>query len=65
MRGRLPPAKGIDGTVLQADLTDPARVEALRARLAAEHADADLLVNAAGEFAPKPFLEHTEADYDA
>ncbi|WP_431791140.1 SDR family NAD(P)-dependent oxidoreductase [Microbacterium paraoxydans] len=55
----------IDATVLQADLTDPASVEALRARLAAEHADADLLVNAAGVFAPKPFLEHTEADYDA
>ncbi len=25
----------------------------------------DLLVNAAGIFSPKPFLEHTEADYDS
>jgi NAD(P)-dependent dehydrogenase (short-subunit alcohol dehydrogenase family) len=24
----------------------------------------DLLVNAAGVFFPKPFLDHTEADYD-
>lgn len=56
---------GIDAITVQADLTDPASVAALRARLAAKHADADLLVNAAGVFAPKPFLEHTEADYDA
>jgi len=30
----------------------------------AEHRNANLLVNAAGVFAPKPFLEHTEKDYD-
>ncbi|MGO4380185.1 SDR family NAD(P)-dependent oxidoreductase [Pseudoduganella sp. RAF53_2] len=29
-----------------------------------EHADIDLLVNAAGVFFPKPFLEHQEADYE-
>jgi NAD(P)-dependent dehydrogenase (short-subunit alcohol dehydrogenase family) len=29
-----------------------------------EHADIDLLVNAAGVFFPKPFLEHQDADYD-
>ncbi|WP_443699073.1 SDR family NAD(P)-dependent oxidoreductase [Pseudomonas sp.] len=28
------------------------------------HADFDLLVNAAGVFFPKPFLEHQDADYD-
>ena len=33
-------------------------------RLTAKHSDATLLVNAAGIFLPKSFLEHTEADYD-
>ncbi|GLQ87756.1 SDR family NAD(P)-dependent oxidoreductase [Dyella flagellata] len=28
------------------------------------HSDIDLLVNAAGVYFPKPFLEHQEADYD-
>ncbi|MBV2355482.1 SDR family oxidoreductase [Streptomyces sp. J2-1] len=49
---------------LAADLADPEAVDRLRALLTEEHADADLLVNAAGVFAPKPFLEHTAADYD-
>jgi NAD(P)-dependent dehydrogenase (short-subunit alcohol dehydrogenase family) len=35
------------------------------ASLAKDHADVNLLVNAAGIFAPKPFLEHTPADYDS
>ncbi|AVV40726.1 sugar dehydrogenase [Streptomyces sp. P3] len=51
-------------TGLAADLNDPAAVERLRAELARDHADAGLLVNAAGVFAPKPFLEHTPEDYD-
>jgi len=34
-------------------------------QLAAEHADATLLVNAAGLFIPKPFLDHDGADYDS
>ena len=33
-------------------------------RLTVNHADATLLVNAAGVFLPKAFLDHTEADYD-
>ncbi|MGP3775400.1 SDR family NAD(P)-dependent oxidoreductase [Streptomyces sp. SDT5-1] len=49
---------------LATDLADPAAVDALRIRLTEDHADATLLVNAAGVFAPKPFLEHTAADYD-
>lgn len=49
---------------ITADLTDPGGTEAVQAQLAAEHADATLLVNAAGVFAPKPFLDHTGADYD-
>ncbi|MFG3715007.1 SDR family NAD(P)-dependent oxidoreductase [Micromonospora sp. NPDC047730] len=50
---------------LTVDLTDTAAVEGLREQISAEHADATLLVNAAGVFVPKPFLEHTAADYDS
>ncbi|MEO1000031.1 MAG: SDR family oxidoreductase [Pseudomonadota bacterium] len=48
-----------------ADLTDPASVEALVAGIAAETRHIDQLVNAAGTFAPKPFLAHEGADFDA
>lgn len=50
-------------TGIAVDLADAAAVEKFRAQLAADHADVDLLVNAAGVFAPKPFLEHTPDDY--
>lgn len=55
-----------DGTVTtrQLDLHDRGQVQRFAAELAAGPA-VDLLVNAAGIFAPKPFWEHTEADYDA
>ncbi len=46
------------------DITSGAGRAALIDHLNAEHTDATLLVNAAGVFAPKPFLEHTEPDYD-
>jgi NAD(P)-dependent dehydrogenase (short-subunit alcohol dehydrogenase family) len=49
---------------LQADLADPSGVQRLQDGLAQDHADAGLLVNAAGVFEPKPFLEHTPRDYD-
>ncbi|MFJ9034136.1 SDR family NAD(P)-dependent oxidoreductase [Streptomyces sp. NPDC102274] len=49
---------------LAADLADPVAVDRLRAVLTEEHADATLLVNAAGVFAPKAFLEHASEDYD-
>ncbi|SPA40737.1 Short-chain dehydrogenase/reductase SDR [Cupriavidus taiwanensis] len=39
-------------------------VRALLETVDGQHADIDLLVNAAGLFFPKPFLEHSEADYD-
>jgi NAD(P)-dependent dehydrogenase (short-subunit alcohol dehydrogenase family) len=50
---------------ITADLTDRMAVEAVCGQLAADHADATLMVNAAGLFLPKPFLDHTGADYDA
>ena len=56
-----------DGTAygITADLTDRMQAERVCQQLAAEHADATLLVNAAGLFVPKPFLDHDGADYDS
>ncbi len=56
-----------DGTAygITADLTDRMQAERVCQQLAAEHADATLLVNAAGLFIPKPFLDHDGADYDS
>ena len=54
------PAYGIS-----ADLADRDQVERVRQQLADDHADATLLVNAAGGFVPKPFLDHDGADYDS
>jgi NAD(P)-dependent dehydrogenase (short-subunit alcohol dehydrogenase family) len=50
---------------ITADLADREQVERVREQLAAEHADATLLVNAAGLFIPKPVLDHDGADYDS
>ena len=50
---------------ITADLTDRKQADGVRQQLAAEHADAALLVNAAGLFIPKPFLDHDGADYDS
>lgn len=47
-----------------ADLSNQESVRELLALLDRDHSDIDLLVNAAGAFFPKPFLEHTDADYD-
>ncbi|KAB0568972.1 SDR family NAD(P)-dependent oxidoreductase [Pseudomonas palleroniana] len=54
------------GTVntLTADLTNPVDLAALLKEIDQHHADVDFLVNAAGVFFPKPFLEHLDADYD-
>ncbi|OLU34890.1 sugar dehydrogenase [Pseudomonas sp. PA15(2017)] len=49
---------------LTANLTTDEGLTALVETIAKQHADVDLLVNAAGVFFPKPFLEHQEADYD-
>ena len=48
-----------------ADLADGDQVAAARKRIADEHGDATLLVNAAGFFQPKSFLDYEVADYDA
>ena len=48
----------------KADLTTMSDTDALRSCIDSEHADADHLVNAAGIFIPKAFLDHTVEDYD-
>jgi NAD(P)-dependent dehydrogenase (short-subunit alcohol dehydrogenase family) len=50
---------------ITADLADREQTERVRRQLADEHADATLLVNAAGVFVPKPFLDYDGASYDA
>jgi NAD(P)-dependent dehydrogenase (short-subunit alcohol dehydrogenase family) len=58
---------GKEGTAwgITADLADRSQVEAVREELATTHADATLLVNAAGFFIPRPFLEYNGAFYDS
>jgi len=47
-----------------ADISRPEGVQQLLHHLSEEHSDISLLVNAAGVFFPKSFLEHTEKDFD-
>ncbi|RRR45204.1 SDR family oxidoreductase [Mycolicibacter terrae] len=58
---------GRHGTVsgITADLTDRAAVADVQRALAEEHRDATLLVNAAGFFIPRPFLEYDAQFYDS
>jgi NAD(P)-dependent dehydrogenase (short-subunit alcohol dehydrogenase family) len=57
---------GKQGTAwgIAVDLADRAQVEAVREQFASGHADATLLVDAAGFFIPKPFLEYDGAFCD-
>lgn len=50
---------------ITADLADREDVKRVQETLAGEHADATLLVNSAGFFIPKPYLDYSDADYDA
>jgi NAD(P)-dependent dehydrogenase (short-subunit alcohol dehydrogenase family) len=58
-------AKDGEAFGITADLTDRVQAERVCRQLAAEHTDATLLVNAAGLFVPKPFLDHDGDDYDS
>jgi NAD(P)-dependent dehydrogenase (short-subunit alcohol dehydrogenase family) len=49
----------------QCDLNHNENVEFLVAHVANEMKDVTHLINAAGVFSPKPFVEHTSEDYDA
>jgi len=50
--------------VLCTDLSNESDVQNLLTAIDEKHPDIDLLVNAAGIFYPKPFLEHNCDDYD-
>ena len=50
---------------ITADLADRDQVAELQEQLAADHNDATLLVNAAGIFSPRTFLDHDGAFYDS
>lgn len=49
---------------INANLITPQGLAELQGQLATAHPDINLLVNAAGVFAPKPFLQHTLDDYE-
>jgi NAD(P)-dependent dehydrogenase (short-subunit alcohol dehydrogenase family) len=51
-------------STIRADITNRLDRAPLIARLESGFPDITLLVNAAGAFLPKPFLDHDEADYD-
>ncbi len=53
-----------DVETVRADLYNDVDVEALIASIDTDTRSYGYLVNAAGTFSPKPFLEHTQADYD-
>lgn len=53
-----------DAWGIKADLLQPGERERVQAQLVSDHPDATLMVNAAGVFVPKPFLEHSDLDYD-
>lgn len=53
-----------DVAVIVADLMSEAGMQQVMTSLNAEHKDISLLVNAAGVFFPKPFIEHEVEDYE-
>jgi hypothetical protein len=55
---------GGDVETIEADLYDTGAVDGLIRRIDSDGRHIDQLVNAAGYFFPKPFLEHTGADFD-
>lgn len=52
-------------STLRADITEASGLKTLIDAVKGQPAPFNLLVNAAGVFSPKAFLEHSEADYDA
>ncbi|WP_142240354.1 SDR family NAD(P)-dependent oxidoreductase, partial [Mycobacterium intracellulare] len=50
---------------IAAELTDRAAIADVQRALAEQHSDATLLVNAAGFFIPRPFLEYDAQFYDS
>ncbi|WP_282170176.1 SDR family NAD(P)-dependent oxidoreductase [Ruegeria atlantica] len=66
--GKLDAAKaelGDNAEIYRANLRDPADVERLINQIKSDTRHIQGLVNAAGTFAPKPFMENTAKDYDS
>ena len=61
-RSELSPLGPVETTSL--DLYDDAAVDAFATQLREQAAPIHQLVNAAGYFSPRPFMEHTRTDYD-
>lgn len=53
-----------DVSALTADIASEKGLASLLRMIDEQHADINLLVNAAGTFIPKPFLEHEDTDYE-
>lgn len=51
--------------VICSDLAQPAGLQQMLGSMAERHADISLLVNAAGIFSPKAFVEHSHSDFEA
>jgi NAD(P)-dependent dehydrogenase (short-subunit alcohol dehydrogenase family) len=58
-------SRGGEAWGIAADLADRAAVADAQRVISEQHSDATLLVNAAGFFIPKPFLEYDSQDYDS
>ncbi|MFM9975589.1 MAG: SDR family NAD(P)-dependent oxidoreductase [Beijerinckiaceae bacterium] len=62
-------SRAIDSTgqsvvAMPGDISKPETAEAVVAAATKTFGGVDILINNAGVFAPKPFLDHTEADFD-
>ncbi|MGZ2255845.1 SDR family NAD(P)-dependent oxidoreductase [Roseobacter sp. A03A-229] len=58
-------AAEIGATAIAGDIADVATADRVVAKAEQTFGGVDILINNAGIFAPKPFLEQTEAEYDA
>lgn len=56
---------GVEVRTHAGDITQPEQLEGLRSALGGEERHLAYLVNSAGRFEPKPFLEHTAEDFEA
>lgn len=55
---------GGTASAISVDISDNAAVDNFIGQIASSDSNINFLVNSAGYFAPKPFLDHTGADYD-
>jgi NAD(P)-dependent dehydrogenase (short-subunit alcohol dehydrogenase family) len=63
-KGRAAASSIANATFVKADLAQAGDVEALGKQLKSDFPEVRCLVNNAGVFSPKPFVDHTQEDYD-